>query len=385
MAHRVVLRMLLAGASVASMVSTTHADDSASLKPEGLYMCMQNANMTGSVWHPAECSRFAVIEDQIADRSSQAVVQFDHTDSNMMGGTDIWWKVDFRGVGQVTDKTTHWFCSDHGSGFSCVWQTTNNAKDWEAYNQFRVMGVADIPSVFWVPQSLVEHYATLKPLVQRRATNEARYAKAETLAKSDVYTWSYVPTDGGACRILGPTTPFEFMQSISAKRHHSSVGWDADIGDNDGGRSVVADNNDPTVPLKAGPVQEYRFYISVDECNAALARSLPHKGMAVSDADLQHKPAVKWVITDDTVSGKVACHWPSVVTGNSPKDFLAILKEQGATITEVSPNTVSTEDNRTSFEISFAYTLKGHTNQISWSDLGNYGCVPGVKDRLQLP
>jgi hypothetical protein len=100
---------------------------------------------------------------------------------------------------------------------------------------------------------------------------------------------------------------------------------------------------------------------------------------------LKRKPAVKWVITDDTVAGGLACHWPSVVTGNSPQAFLAILKEQGATVTEVSRHTYPTDDNRTSFEISFAYTLKGHTNQISWSDLGNYGCAPDVKDQLQLP
>jgi hypothetical protein len=254
MAYRVVLRILLAGASVASMVSMTHADVPAPPKPEGLYICMQNANMTGSVWHPAECSRFAVIEDQISARASQPVVHFDHMDPNVVGGTNVWWRVDFRSVGQATDKTAHWFCSDHGSGFSCVWQNTNNAEDWDAYNQFRAMGLTDIPSVFWVPKSLVERYATLKPLVQRRATNEARYAKAETLAKSDAFTWSYVPPEGGACRPLGSTTPFKFMQSISAKRHHTSVEWNADIGDNDGGRSVVADNNDPTVPLKAGPV-----------------------------------------------------------------------------------------------------------------------------------
>jgi hypothetical protein len=94
MARGVVLRMLLAGAAVASMVSTTHADDSAS-QPEGLYICLQNANMTGSVWHPVECSRFAVIEDQIADRASQPVVHFDHIGPNVTGGTNIWWKVDF--------------------------------------------------------------------------------------------------------------------------------------------------------------------------------------------------------------------------------------------------------------------------------------------------
>jgi hypothetical protein len=293
--------------------------------------------MTGSVWHPVECSALAVIEEQIADHASQPVVHFDHIDPNLMGSTNVWWKVELRGVGRATDKTAHWFCSDHGSGFSCVWKTTNNAEDWEAYNQFRAMGVTDVPSVFWVPKSLVEHYATLKPLIQQRASNEARYAKAETLAKSDAFTWSYVPPDGGACRRLGPTTPFEFMRSISAKRHHTSVEWDADTGDNDGERSVVAENNDPAVPLKAGPVQEYRFYINVDECNAALARSLSQNGIIVSDTDLQHKPAVKWVITDDTVSGNLACHWPNVATGNSPKDFLAVLKKQGAMITEVIP------------------------------------------------
>ena len=99
---------------------------------------------------------------------------------------------------------------------------------------------------------------------------------------------------------------------------------------------------------------------------------------------MEHKPAVKWLITDDTES-QIACHWPNVATGKSPKEFLAILERQDAKISEVSKSEVSTTDNRTSSEISFAYTLKGHTNQIGWSDLGNFGCDPRAKDQLQLP
>lgn len=347
-------------------------------------MCLQNANMTGSVWHPVECRRFAVFEEQFADRAGQPVVHFDHIERNAVDSNNIWWKVDFRGVGQVNDKSAHWFCAEHGSGFSCVWQRTNNAEDWAAHNQFRAMGVTDIPSAFWVPQSLVEHYAELKPLVQRRAANEARYAKAQALAKSDAFTWSYVPFDGGACRPLGPTTPFKFMQAIGNKRHHTSVQWDLGMGDNDASQSVVGVSNDTTVSIEQGPVQDYQFYINAEACNAAIERQLPNGGITVSEEDLQHKPAVKWLITDATVS-KVACHWPSVVTGKSPKEFLAILKEQGAKISQVSALTTTTTANRTIFEISFAYTLKGHSKQISWSDLGDYSCTRGLKDQLQLP
>jgi hypothetical protein len=370
--------MLLAAASVASMASMAPvacADDSPPpLTPEGVYMCLQNANMTGSVWHPVECRHFAVFEEQFADRPGQPVVHFDHIERNAVDSNNIWWKVDFRGVGQVNDKSAHWFCSEDSSGFSCVWQTTNNAEDWAAHNQFRAMGVTDIPSVFWVPQSLVEHYAELKPLVQRRAANEARYAKAQALAKSDAFTWSYVPFDGGACRPLGPTTPFKFMQAIGNKRRHTTMLWDSGLGDNDASQSVVGE----------GLEGDYQFFINAEACNAAIERSLLDGGITVSEADLQHKPAVKWLITDATVS-KVACHWPSVVTGKSPKDFLAILKEQSAKISEVSALTTTTTDNRTIFEILFAYTLKGHSKEISWSDLGDYGCTRGLKDQLQLP
>jgi hypothetical protein len=129
-------------------------------------------------------------------------------------------------------------------------------------------------------------------------------------------------------------------------------------------------SNDPTVPLKDGPVR--------------LASSLPNEGIKISHGELAHKPAVKWLITDDTAS-QVACHWPNAVTGKSPREFLAILKQQGAKIMEVSKSEVSTTDKRISFEISFSYTLKGHANQISWSDLGDFGCDPRAKDQLQLP
>lgn len=174
------------------------------------------------------------------------------------------------------------------------------------------------------------------------------------------------------------------MQSVSAKRHHSAVDWYAPVADADASRSTVATSNDPTVPLKDGPVQEYRFFISADACNAMLASSLPNEGITVSDTDIEHKPTVKWIITDDTET-QVACHWPNLATGKSPKQFLAILKHNGARILEISKSEELTNDGRTFFRISFAYTLNGHPNQISWSDLGGFGCDPRAKDRLQLP
>jgi hypothetical protein len=123
-------------------------------------------------------------------------------------------------------------------------------EDWAAYNQFRDYGMADIPSVFWVPKELVGIYRDSKPLIERRTANEARYAKAEALAKSSAFQWAYISYEGGACRPLGPTTPFKFMQSVSAKRHHSTVEWDAPVANEDASRSTVATSNDPTVPLK---------------------------------------------------------------------------------------------------------------------------------------
>ena len=379
------LRALLTCVALASMGPAAHAEDTAPPKePEGVYECLQNPNMTGSAWHPVECMRLAPVEDQIASREGQSVVQLDHVDPpNVINSVNVWWKADFRGIGKATDDAAHWFCSDHGGGFACVWDSTKNPEDWRTVNQLRVVGVTNIPSVFWVPKELVQNYQAMKVLFERRAENEARYAKAEALAKTDA-PWSYVPAEGGACRPLGHTTPFAFMQSVAAKRHHSSVDWDADILDSDGDQAVVGTNNDTTVPLKDGPVQEYRFYVSAEVCNARLAQTLPDKGITASASDLQHKPVVKWVITDDTQSDKIACHWPNVATGKSPQ-FLNILKEQGATITEVSTASIPTDDKRMGFEISFAYTLKGHANQISWSDLGNYGCDPKARDRLQLP
>jgi hypothetical protein len=380
------LRLLAACFSAASIIlPAAQADETAPSEPEGVYICLQNAAMTGSIWHPVECKRLADVEDEIADRAGQPVVRADHIEPpNAVGSTNIWWKVDFRGVGKAPDKTAHWFCSDHGGGFSCVWQSTNNQEDWAAYNQFRDYGMADIPTVFWVPKELVGIYRDSKPLMERRAANEARYAKAEALAKSSAFQWAYISYEGGACRPLGPTTPFKFMQSVSAKRHHSIVDWDAPVADEDVSRSTVGTSNDPTVPLKDGPVREYSFFVSAEACNAMLASSLPNEGIKVSDGELAHKPAVKWLITDDTES-PVACHWPNAATGKSPKEFLAILTQQGAKISEVSKSEVSTTDNRISFEISFSYTLKGHANQISWSDLGDFGCDPRAKDQLQLP
>ena len=379
------LRLLLACLSAALIVPAAKADETALLEPEGVYVCLQNAAMTGSVWHPVECKRLADIEDQIADHASQPVIQVGRIEPpNAVGSVNIWWKVNFRGVGKATDKTAHWFCSDDGSGFSCVWQATNNSEDWAAYNQFRNYGMTDIPSVFWVPKELVGIYRDTKPLMKARAANEARYAKAESLAKSSAFQWIYISHEGGACRPLGPTTPFKFMQAVGAKRHHSTVDWYAPLEDEDASRSTIATNNDSTVPLKDGPVREYRFFISAEACNAMLANSLPNEGITVSDSELAHKAAVKWLITDDTES-EVACHWPNAATGKSPKEFLAILKQQGAKISEVKKSEVSTTDNRTSFEISFSYNLKGHANQISWSDLGDFGCDPHAKDQLKLP
>lgn len=379
------LRLLLVCAAAASWVSAADADESAPTAPEGVYICLQNAAMSGSVWHPAECKRLATTEEQIADRAGRPVIQVDHIEPrNAVGSINIWWKVDFRGVGKVTDKTIHWFCSDHGSGFTCVWQSTNNPEDWAELNQLRNYGMTDIPSAFWVSKDLVAFYRDNKPLIARRAANEARYAKAEALAKSQAFKWSYIPDEGGPCRPLGPTTPFMFMKSVSAKRHHSIVIWDLPIGDEDAGRSTIATSNDTAVPLKDGPIQEYRFFTRVDVCNVMLADAMPRGGIMVADADLVHKPTTKWLITDQTTT-QVACHWPNAVTGKSPMEFLAILKNQGANITEVSKSEISTTDNRTSFEISFSYTLKGRAMQIGWSDLGDFGCDPKVKDRLQLP
>ena len=123
---------------VASIIPTAHADETATLKPEGVYICLQNAALTGSVWHPVECKRPADVEDQIADRTGQPVVQVDRIEApNAVGSLNVWWKVDFRGVGNATDETVHWFCSDHGSGFSCVWQNTKNPEDWAAFKHFR--------------------------------------------------------------------------------------------------------------------------------------------------------------------------------------------------------------------------------------------------------
>lgn len=371
--------------STASIIPAAHADEVAPSEPEGIYICLQNAALTGSVWHPVECKRLANIEDEIADRTGQAVVQVDRIDApNAVGSVNVWWKVDFRGVGKATDKGAHWFCSDHGAGFSCVWQNTNNPEDWAAYNRYRDYGMPDIPSVFWVPKELAVIYRNSKPLIDMRAANEARYKRAESLAKSPVFPWVYISYEGGACRPLGPTTPFKFMQLVSARRHHSAVEWDAPLADEDADRSTVATSNDPVVPLKDGPVQEYRFFISADACNAMLASGIPSNGIKVSDADMEHKPAVKWLITDDTET-QAACHWPNPATGRSPKEFLGILQRQGAKVSEVSKRELSTSDSRTSFEISFSYILNGHTNQISWSDLGNFGCDPRAKDQLQLP
>ena len=309
------LRLLLACLSAALIVPAAKADETALLEPEGVHVCLQNAAMTGSVWHPVECKRLADIEDQIADHASLPVIQVGRIEPpNAVGSVNIWWKVNFRGVGKATDKTAHWFCSDHGSGFSCVWQNTNNSEDWAAYNQFRNYGMTDIPSVFWVPKELVGIYRDTKPLMKARAANEARYAKAESLAKSSAFQWIYISYEGGACRPLGPTTPFKFMQAVSAKRHHSTVDWDAPVEDEDASRSTIATNNDSTVPLKDGPVREYRFFISAEACNAMLANSLPNEGITVSDSEPAHKPAVKWLITDDTES-EVACHWPNAATG----------------------------------------------------------------------
>ena len=238
--------------------------------------------------------------------------------------------------------------------------------------------------MFSIPKELIVVYRNSKLLIDMRAANEARYAKAEDLAKSSKFQWVFISYEGGACRPLGSTTPFKFMQLVSAKRHYSTVDWDASVVDENASRSTVATINDPAGPLKDRPVQEYRFFISAEVCNAMLANSLPSNGIKVSDADMEHKPAVKWLITDDTES-QVACHWPNAATGKSPKEFLGILKQQGAQVLEVSKSEVSTNDNRTSFEILFAYTLKGHTNEISWSDLGDFSCDPRAKDQLRLP
>ncbi len=129
----------------------------------------------------------------------------------------------------------------------------------------------------------------------QRAANEARYVKAEALAKLPDHQWTFVPTEGGACRPLGPTTPFRFMQVVSARRHHTQVLWDSPVGDENVERSIFANNNDPNVPLKDGPVQEFVFYVTPEACDAAAAKLLAHDGIKISDADLDHKPAVKWV------------------------------------------------------------------------------------------
>ncbi len=379
------LKLIMVCLCAASIISAAHADDTALSEPQGVYVCLQNAALTGSVWHPVECKSLADVEDQIADRTGQPVVQVYRIEaSNAVGSQNIWWKVDFRGVGSATDEAAHWFCSDHGSGFSCVWQSTKNPEDWAAYNQFRNYGMTDVPSVFWIPKELVAIYQDRRLLIEMRITNQARHARAEDLAKSSKFQWVFISYEGGACRPLGPTTPFKFMQSVSAKQHHPTMDWDTSVVDEDASRSTVATISDSAVPLKNRPVQEYRFFISAEMCNAMLANSLPNNGIKVSDADMEHKPAVKWLITDDTES-QVACHWPNAATGKSPKEFLSILKQQGAQILEVSKSEVSTNDDRTSFEMLFAYTLKGHSNEISWSDLGDFGCDPRAKDQLRLP
>ena len=226
--------------------------------------------------------------------------------------------------------------------------------------------------------------AIAQNLTPQRVANEARYAKAEALAKSPDHQWTYVPNEGGTCRPLGLTTPFRFMQAVSARRHHTQVSWDSPLVDENVERSIFANNNDPSVPLKDGPVQEFVFYISSEACDAAAANLLAQDGIKISGADLDHRPAVKWVITDQTTL-KVACHWPNTATGKSPREFLATLRQLGANITEVSHSDIATEDRRTIFGITFAYSLKGHSNQISWADLGDYSCDPHVRDRLQLP
>jgi hypothetical protein len=379
------LGLLVAHLTMTSITSAAQANETGPSQPEGVYICLQNAAMTGSVWHPVECKGLADNEDQISNRASEPVVQVDRIEpTNALGSTNIWWKVNFKGVGNALDSASHWFCSDDGSGFACVWQNTNNREDWAAYNQFRDDGMSDIPSVFWVPKFLAVIYSNAKQLIELRKTNEARYAAAETLAKLSTFQWTYISYEGGACRPLGPTTPFKFMQSVSAKRHHSTVLWNEPVTDKDANRSTIGTSEDTTVPLKDGPIQEYRFFVSSEACNAMLADSFPNEGIKISDSELAHKPAVKWLITDDTESN-VACHWPNAATGKSPKEFLAILMKQGAKISEVKKSESSTTDNRTSFEISFSYTLKGHANEISWSDLGDFGCDPHVKDLLQLP
>ena len=379
------IRLVTLCLAVAAIVSTAYAGEITPSEPEGIYICLQNAAMIGSVWHPVECKRLADIEDQIADHTSKPVVQIDRIDPlNAVGSLNIWWKVDFKGVGKPTDETAHWFCSDHGEGFSCVWQSTRNLEDWAAYNQFRNYGMTDVPSVFWVPKELALVYRNSKPLLEVRAANEARSAKAKSLAESSNFAWVFIPYDGVSCRPLGAITPFKYMQSVSVRRHHSPVDWDAPIEDGNTSQSTVATSNDPIVAVKDGPVQIFRFFVSAKACNAMLASSLPKGGIKVSDADMEHKPAIKWLITDDFASA-VACHWPNSTTGKSPAEFLDILKRQGAQILEVSKSELSTTNKRTSFEILFAYTLKEHTNQIRWTDLGDFGCDRRVKDQLQVP
>lgn len=218
----------------------------------------------------------------------------------------------------------------------------------------------------------------------RRFDNEMRYAKAEALAKSSDHQWTYIPNEGGSCRRLMPTTPFRFMQAVSAKRHKTPVLWDSPIDDENVERSIFANNNDPSVPLQIGPVQEFIFYITPEACDDAASKLLAHGGIKISDTDLDHKAALKWVITDQTTL-KVACHWPNNTTGRSPREFFSILKQQGATISEVSHGDSTTGDHRRIFQITFAYRLGGHSNQISWEDLGDYSCDPKVRDRLILP
>lgn len=186
-------RLLILCLPATWITSAANADEMASPEPAGAYICLQNAALTGSVWHPVECKRLADVEDQIADHTGQPVVQLDRIEPpNALGSMNIWWKIELRGVGDVTDKTAHWFCSDHGSAFSCLWQNTNNPEDWAAYNQFRDYGMTDIPSVFSVPRELADIYRDSKPLFDIRAANEARYAKAEALAKSSAFQWAFI-------------------------------------------------------------------------------------------------------------------------------------------------------------------------------------------------
>lgn len=66
--------------SAALIIPAARVDETAQSKPEGVYICLQNAAMTGSIWHPVECKRLADVEDQIADRAGQPVVQANHTE-----------------------------------------------------------------------------------------------------------------------------------------------------------------------------------------------------------------------------------------------------------------------------------------------------------------